>query len=141
MNPNRFKQLQLQLPSLNSILFFVLLAWVLGAIGLGGLIKSLLVVIVILAALPVVALLFTQWWVRKNLIQADCPSCGFELTGVKDMALQCPNCGEQLSVVDGQFIRQTQSGTIDVNVIDVDVVNVVDVVDVTALPSDRSEED
>ncbi|NJN63081.1 MAG: hypothetical protein HC795_17580 [Coleofasciculaceae cyanobacterium RL_1_1] len=52
MNPNRFKPLQFQLPSLNSILFFVLLAWVLGAIGLGGLIKSLLVVIVVLAALP-----------------------------------------------------------------------------------------
>lgn len=133
MNPNRFKQLQLQLPSLNSILFFVLLAWVLGAIGLGGLIKSLLVVIVILAVLPIGAVLLTQWWVKRNLIQAACPSCGFELTGVKEMALQCPNCGEQLSVFDGKFVRQAQSGTIDVNVVDVDAVSVVDV---TALPSD-----
>ncbi len=134
MNPNRLKQLQLQLPSLNSILFFVLLAWVLGAIGLGGLIKSLLVVIIVLAALPVVALLFTQWWVKKNLIQAACPSCGFELTGVNEMDLQCPNCGEHLSVSEGKFMRQAQSGTIDVNVVDV---NVVDVIDVTALPSDE----
>ncbi|MGD1903320.1 MAG: hypothetical protein ACFB9N_13890 [Geitlerinemataceae cyanobacterium] len=131
MNPNRFKQIQL--PSLNSILFFIVLAWALGAIGLGWLTKLLLASIAVLALLPVVALALTQWWVKKNLVVGSCPSCSFELTGVDRMGLQCPSCGEQLTVAKGKFERYAEPGTIDVDIVD-------SVVDVTPLPPDDSSE-
>jgi hypothetical protein len=95
------------------------IAWLLGAIGLGWLVNSILILIGLLILLPILAIFGFRWWLQRNLVQAQCPVCAYELTGLNQTELQCPNCQEPLKAEAGQFVRLTAPGTIDVQAVEV----------------------
>jgi predicted RNA-binding Zn-ribbon protein involved in translation (DUF1610 family) len=116
MRPNN---LQLNLDKLRPWLTLLAVTWLLASLGLGWLVKSLLILFGLLLVTPVIAFLGFRWWLQRNLVAGQCPVCGFELTGLNNSQLQCPNCGEQLSVKNSQFSRFAPEGTIDVTAIEV----------------------
>ena len=81
MTQNGFRGLQLNIPGLGCWVTLLLGAWLLGAAGLGWLVKSALVLVVVLALLPVVVVAIAQFWLRRNLVVGDCPVCGQRLNG------------------------------------------------------------
>ncbi len=109
------------------IVWLILFAWLLGAIGLGWLVKFSLILVGLVIFLPIAGFFGLQWWLKKNLVQADCPVCGAELTGLKGAQISCNSCGEALQVGDGRFSRSVQDGTIDVTAVDVVDVSAIDV--------------
>lgn len=125
---------------LRQLVWLLLFAWLLGAIGLGWLVKFSLILVGLLIFLPIVGFFGLQWWLKKNLVQADCPVCGAELTGLKGAQIACNSCGEALQVGNGAFTRSAQEGTIDVTAVDVVDVSAVDVsaVDVSAVDVDST---
>lgn len=68
---------------------------------------------------PVLVFIGFRWWLQRNLIQAQCPVCQYEFTGLNRTQLQCPSCGELLKVEQGKFSRLTPAGTIDVQAVEV----------------------
>jgi hypothetical protein len=109
------------------LVWLLLFAWLLGAIGLGWLVKFSLILVGLVIFLPIVGFFGLQWWLKKNLVQADCPVCGAELTGLQGAQISCNSCGEALQVSDGRLTRLVQEGTIDVTAVDVVDVSAIDV--------------
>ncbi|MGL5836853.1 MAG: hypothetical protein ACRC1Z_27025 [Waterburya sp.] len=91
------------------------------SIGLGWVIKSFVVLIGLLFIAPVIAFWGFQWWLKRKLIQAQCPVCSYEFTGFKNTEFNCPSCGEALQVEAERFTRITPPGTIDIDAIEVSV--------------------
>jgi uncharacterized Zn finger protein (UPF0148 family) len=60
-----------------------------------------------------------QFWLKRSLIQGNCPVCTTPLTGIKDATTQCPNCGTVLTTTANSFQRQAEEGTIDITAMDV----------------------
>lgn len=116
------KSLQFSFPRLASWLTFFLVIWFLGAIGLGWLINSFVILVSLLFLAPVLAFVWFQWWLRRNLVQAECPVCNYQLAALNRTQLQCPSCGELLKVEQGKLNRLTPPGTIDVQAVEVSVV-------------------
>jgi len=114
-----FKTFQLNLLQLRPWLTLLAVVWLLTSFGLGWLVNSFLILFVLLLFTPVIAFLGFRWWLKRNLIQGNCPVCSYELTGLNNSQLQCPNCGEQLLVQNNQFRRFTPAGTIDVTAVEV----------------------
>ncbi|AFY59595.1 hypothetical protein [Synechococcus sp. PCC 6312] len=106
-------------PSLRFWLTLILVVWALGALGLGWLVKSFVILLVILAVTPILIVIGLRFWLRQNLIQAPCPVCGFEFASLVNSKTRCPNCGEAVDVENRQFVRQTPPGTIDVAAVEV----------------------
>ncbi|MEM6502095.1 MAG: hypothetical protein AAF685_09690 [Cyanobacteria bacterium P01_C01_bin.89] len=127
MNSSPLKSLQVVLSGLSNWLIFFGILWLLGAAGLGWLVNGLAIIFLVLLLVPVVLFLVGGWWLRRNTATADCPVCGFEMTGVENISLGCPSCGEALKMQKGQFERVTPPGTVEVDG--------VTVVDVTAAQS------
>jgi predicted RNA-binding Zn-ribbon protein involved in translation (DUF1610 family) len=119
VNWNSPKTLLNNYPALQTWLKVILVIWLLSLIGLGGLVKSVLVVLGLLILAPVVVALGFYWWFQRNLIQSACPVCQFELAGINGTQTQCPQCGEPLQVQDNKFTRLTPPGTIDVQAVEV----------------------
>lgn len=103
------------------LLTFLLIAFLLGSVGLGWLVNGFLALIAIILILPVVAWLGVSWWVKRNLVVGQCPVCSYEFTGFNNTECRCPSCGEPLKVEHGNFLRLTPPGTIDVEAIEVSV--------------------
>ncbi|MBF2066247.1 MAG: hypothetical protein IGS39_17785 [Calothrix sp. C42_A2020_038] len=114
-----FKSFQYQLSSLRPILTLVAIAWLLGSLGLGWLVNSVLIIVGLLLLAPIIAFFGFQWWLKQNLITDKCPVCQFEFTGLNNTQLQCPNCSEVLSAQNGHFQRIAPEGTIDVTAVEV----------------------
>lgn len=106
-------------PSLRFWLTLLLIVWALGALGLGWLVKSVVILLVILAVTPILVVIGLRVWLKQNLIQAPCPVCNFEFASLNNSKTRCPNCGEAVEVQNHQFIRQTMPGTIDVAAVEV----------------------
>lgn len=120
MNQNRSKILQrLNFSGIGSWLTWLALAWLLGTIGLGWLVKSFLIFIGLMLLAPVIALVGFGWWLKRNLVEARCPVCSFEFTGFNRSQFPCPSCGEPLQAESGDFHRLTPPGTIDVEAVEV----------------------
>ena len=139
MAPNGFRQLQLNFSGMGCWLTFGIGLLLITTVGLGWLLKSLLVIGILLFLIPVILVIGVQIWLKRNLVQGDCPSCGQALTGFNTVPLSCPSCGVSLQPSNGAFVRATPEGTIDVDVINVDAVDIntddgVTVVDVDVLP-------
>ncbi|QQE63867.1 hypothetical protein GFS31_05380 [Leptolyngbya sp. BL0902] len=124
MSQPGFRQIQFNLSGLGCWLTLLGFLWLLGAVGLGWIVKSLAVIVVLILLIPVFAFVGARFWLKRNLIQADCPVCTTPLTGLKDAATQCPNCGTLLTTTAKGFQRPAEEGTIDITA--------VDVVDITA---------
>ncbi|ESA36718.1 hypothetical protein N836_06560 [Leptolyngbya sp. Heron Island J] len=141
MAPNGFKQLQLNFSGMGCWLTLAIGFLLMTTVGIGWLLKSLLVLIVLLLLIPVVLVVGVQFWLRRNLVEGSCPACDQPLTGFKTIPLSCPSCGAALQAMDGTFVRVAAEGTIDVDAINVDVSNLDDgpadnvtIVDVDVLP-------
>ena len=98
---------------------FLLIAFLLGSVGLGWLVNGLLIAFLVVLLLPAVGWLVFRWWLRRNLVESQCPVCSYEFTGFRGTECQCPNCKERLKVEAKQFVRMTLPGTIDVEAVEV----------------------
>ncbi len=118
-----FKTFQLNishlLSNLRPWLTLFIVVWLLGSLGLGWLVNSLLILVGLLFLAPIVLFFGFRWWMQRNLISDSCPVCGYGVTGFNNTQLQCSNCGEQLFIQERQIQRFTPEGTIDVNAIEV----------------------
>ncbi|MGC8711504.1 MAG: hypothetical protein ACP5RH_03845 [Leptodesmis sp.] len=119
MNQDSLKTMQMGMASLSRLLFPLFLIWVLGAIGLGWLVKSLLILFGLILLAPILAFLGFRWWLKRNLVQSQCPVCNLEFVGLNQTEFQCPSCGEPLKVEHGHFNRMVPPGTIDVSAVEV----------------------
>jgi hypothetical protein len=115
-NPNLF---QINLPRFQSWLTIGAICLILGSLGLGGLIKSALILVGLAIITPVVGFLGFFWWLRRNIVAAECPVCSYSLQGMEGSEIQCANCGEVLKVSQGKIGRDTPPDTIDVIAIEV----------------------
>ena len=115
-SPNLF---QINLPRLQSWLTVLAIFLLLGSVGLGWLVKSALILIGLAIFLPIIGFVGFFWWVRRNIVAADCPVCSQPLQGVSGSEIQCTNCGELLKVTQGKFQRDTPPDTIDVVAVEV----------------------
>lgn len=118
MNQN-FNQLQVRFPGLGCWVFVLISFWIIGAIGITGVLKATFALILFLFLTPVVAFLGLQFWVKRNLVQGSCPVCDQPLTSLKSTKIACPNCGTEVRVADGKFERVAGEGVIDVQAVDV----------------------
>ena len=117
MAPNGFRQLQLNFSGMGCWLTLAVGFIMLTTVGLGWLLKSLLVIVALLFIIPIVLIVVAQIWLKRNLVQGNCPSCSQPLTGFKQIQLSCPSCGVALQACDDRFVRVTPEGTIDVDVV------------------------
>jgi hypothetical protein len=114
--PNLF---QVNLPRFQSWLTIVAICLLLGSLGLGWLVKSALVIVGLAIITPIIGFLGFFWWLRRSIVEAECPVCSNPLQGVNGSEIQCTNCGEVLKVDRGQFVRDTPADTIDVVAVEV----------------------
>lgn len=118
MNQN-FNQMQVRFPGLGCWLFVLGAAWLLGAIGLGGIVKSIFALVLFLVLTPVVVLVVARFWIKRNLVEGDCPVCNQSLTSLKNVKLTCPSCATQLTTTENGFERFAPDGVIDVQAVDI----------------------
>lgn len=114
-----FNNLQHNFDKIRPLLTVIAIVWLLGALGLGWLVNSLLIIIGFLLITPVIAFVGINWWIKRNLVTDNCPVCEFEITGINNSQLQCPSCGEKLSVKNNKLSRFAPEGTIDVTAVEV----------------------
>ncbi len=119
MNNNSPNLFQINLPRFQPWLTIVAVCLLLGSLGLGWLVKSALVIIGLAIITPIVGFLGFFWWLRRSIVEAECPVCSNPLQGVNGSEIQCTNCGEVLKVDRGQFVRDTPADTIDVVAVEV----------------------
>lgn len=121
MNRINSKNLQIGLAEVSRLLLPFLVIWLLGAIGLGWLVKSLFILLGLLLLTPILAFVGLRWWLKRSVIQSHCPICSYEFVSLNQSEFQCPSCGEPLKAENGHFNRLVPPGTIDVNAIEVPV--------------------
>lgn len=121
MKQPEFRQFQFNLSGIGCWLVLLGMIWLLGALGLGWLVKSLAVLVLLIMLAPVLLFVGLRFWLRRNLIQANCPVCSAALTGLKGAETLCPSCGTPLRVSTNGFQRLTEDGTIDVTAVDITV--------------------
>ncbi len=119
MNRYPTNPLTLNLANVKFWIICAAIAWFLGAIGLGWLINSIMILLSFVLILPVVAFIGLRWWLQRNLVQAQCPACQFEFAHLSRSDLQCPSCGESLKVEGSSFVRTAAPNTIDVQAVEV----------------------
>ncbi|MCM0593574.1 MAG: hypothetical protein HEQ35_01990 [Gloeotrichia echinulata IR180] len=113
------KSIQFNFETFRPWLTLLAVMWLLGSLGLGWLVNSLLFIVGLVFLAPVIGFFGFRWWLQRNLVVGQCPVCSYELTGLNNSQLQCPSCGEPLSVKNGNFQRFTPDGTIDVTAVEV----------------------
>jgi hypothetical protein len=121
VNQNSFKQIRVNLSGLGCWLTVIGTVWLLGAVGLGWIVKSLAVLVVLLVAAPVLGFIGLRFWLRRNLVQGPCPVCSTNLSGIKGAETRCLNCGTPLHTELDGFSRVVEAGTIDITAVDVTV--------------------
>ena len=122
MNQRFNRLLQYNLSSgLGCWLTVILIGFLLTSVGLGWVINGFLIFLALLFIAPVIGFWGLQWWLKRKLIQAQCPVCDYEFTGFKNTEFSCPSCGEALQVEGDRFTRMTPPGTIDVDAVEVSV--------------------
>jgi hypothetical protein len=119
VNNNTPNVFQVNLPGFQSWFTIVAICLLLGSLGLGWLVKSVLVIIGLAVITPIVGFLGFFWWLRRSIVQADCPVCTSPIQGVNGSEVQCTNCGEVLKVDRGSLVRETPPDTIDVVAVEV----------------------
>ncbi len=121
MNQDGLKNFQLGIAEVSRILLPFFIIWLLGAIGLGWLVKSLFILFGLILVAPILAFFGFRWWLKRNLVQANCPVCGYEFMSLNQSEFSCPSCNEPLKAEGGKFNRLLPPGTIEVNAVDVSV--------------------
>ncbi|HEY9673623.1 MAG TPA: hypothetical protein V6D11_19425 [Waterburya sp.] len=119
MNQYEPKLLQFNLSDMGCLLALVTTFVLLGSVGLSWVVNSFLILVGVLLIAPVIGWFGFRWWLKRNLVEDNCPVCGFEFTGFNRIECRCPSCGEPLKVEQGHFNRLTPPGTIDVDAVEV----------------------
>jgi predicted RNA-binding Zn-ribbon protein involved in translation (DUF1610 family) len=119
VNQDSFKNFQLGLAEISRLLLPFAILWLLGAIGLGWLVKSFFILLVLILITPVLAFFGFRWWLKRNLIEAACPVCQHQFISLNKTEFSCPSCSEPLIAENGHFSRLTPPGTIDVSAVEV----------------------
>jgi ribosomal protein S27E len=118
-----FNQLQGRYPGLGCWLFILGAIWLLGAIGIGGIIKSIFALILFVVLAPVLAFMALQFWIKRNFVSGNCPVCDQSVAGLKNTQISCLNCGTELSVSAEGFERFAADGIIDIQAVDIQAVD------------------
>ena len=121
MNQNNGKGLYLNISGIGVWVTIFAVIWLLSSIGLGWIVKSVVVLIFLLLLAPVIAYFAFRWWFKRNVIESSCPVCSHDFVGINNAQTRCPNCGETIAVQDKKFVRYNPPGTVDVDVVDVSV--------------------
>lgn len=119
MNRNSLTNLQIGLAEVSRLLLPLAIILLLGAVGLGWLVKSFLILLGLIILAPVLAFVGFRWWLSRNVVPSHCPVCQIEFVGLKHTEFRCPNCSEPLRAEHGKFERLTPPGTIDVSAVEV----------------------
>lgn len=119
MNQYEPKLFQFNLSDMGCLLALVTTFVLLGSVGLSWVVNSFLILVGLLFIAPVIGWFGFRWWLKRNLVEDNCPVCGFEFTGFNRVECRCPSCGEPLKVEQGHFNRLTPPGTIDVDAVEV----------------------
>ncbi|MDJ0701656.1 MAG: hypothetical protein QNJ46_00100 [Leptolyngbyaceae cyanobacterium MO_188.B28] len=126
MNQNSPNQLQFNFSGVGCWLTVIAGAWLLGAIGLGWLVKSFFVLVGLILIAPIVLFGVFRWWLQRTIVEGPCPACNFTLTGLKGTESVCPSCGTVVKAAQGQFQRVAAEGSIDVEAVDVEAQQIED---------------
>lgn len=121
MNQNFSRLAQINLSGVGcwlTILAFIIL---LSALGLGWVLNWIFILITLPFVFLFIGFFVLRWWVRRNVVQDECPVCNYSFTAFNGLDINCPNCNESLLVEKGKFVRITPPGTIDIEAIEVDV--------------------
>ena len=121
MNQDYRKLLKLDFSGVGCWLTVLLTCLLLGSVGLNWVINSIFIIFAIMLLVPVVAWVGLNWWLKRNLVESQCPVCDYTFIGFNERQCQCPNCGEALKVENKMFVRLTPPGTIDVDAVEVEV--------------------
>lgn len=121
MNDNSPKLIWFNDSGLGCFLTVLAIGVLLGSVGLGWLVNSVLILFAILLLLPAIAFVGFRWWLQRNFVEDRCPVCSYEFRGFNGAECRCPSCGEPLKVEKGHFHRLTPPGTIDVEAVEVSV--------------------
>ncbi len=117
---DRFNQLlQYNTSGIGCWISLILIAMLLASVGLQWVVNGFLIFLALLFIAPVLAFWGFQWWLKRKLVQGQCPVCSYEFTGFKNTEFQCPSCGEALQASANGFTRLTPPGTIDVDAVEV----------------------
>lgn len=119
MDRDSMRGLQVSFPGVRFLITVIALVWLLTAIGLGWLVKSFVILIVLLLLAPIVGYIGLRWWLSRNLLSAECPVCHSKTVGLRNSQFNCLTCGEPLEFDHDQLVRVTPPGTVDVEVIEV----------------------
>ncbi len=95
------------------------LAYLLGVVGLGWIVQSLLMIALLVIITPVIGFFGFRWWLRHNLVSAPCPVCSAPVSGLKNRSTTCLNCGTPLSFQGEYLQRATPEGTVEVSAVDI----------------------
>lgn len=104
---------------LGCLLTLVIISLLLSAIGLQWVVNSFLIFIALLLITPILLIWGFRWWLKRNLVEDNCPVCSYNFTGFNNTDCRCPNCGEILTVESGKFIRDIPDGTIEVKAVQI----------------------
>jgi len=104
---------------LGCLLTLVIVSLLLGAIGLQWVVKGFFIFIALLFITPIVAIWGFRWWLKRNLVEDNCPVCNYSFKGFNKTDCSCPNCGEVLKVESGKFVRSVPDGTIEVKAVEI----------------------
>lgn len=115
----QFNQLQTRFPGLGCWLFAFIAIWVVGAIGITGILKSIVAVILFLILAPVLLSIAAQFWLKRNLVTGKCPVCAQSLVCIKQSKTVCPNCATEVTATADGLERVAADGVIDVQAIDI----------------------
>ena len=119
MYPQGSNNYQINFSGLGCWLTVIAIAWLLGAVGLGWIIKSIAVLFILILIAPIIAFVGFRWWLSRNVIEGGCPVCATPLTGLKNAQTACPSCRTPLQVTSNGFERFTPEGTVEVSAVDV----------------------
>lgn len=78
----------------------------------GWIFDSFLYLLLFFSVVPIVGILVLRWWVNRQLVQGNCPSCGAPVSGLKNQSFQCMNCG---AVISGETLGKKETGGFSVN--------------------------
>ena len=120
MYPRGTNNVQLNFSGLGCWLTVFGVVWLLGAVGLGWLIKSIAVLMGLIILAPIIGFFGFRWWLNRNLVSGTCPVCSAPVTGLKDIQTPCLNCGTPLRGTSEGFQRATPEGTVEVSAVEVD---------------------
>lgn len=98
------------------------LVWLVLTGRIGFIFDSFLFLFSFVTVVPVLAVLGFRWWLSRQLVRGECPSCGASITAVKGKSFPCPSCGNTVyGESSGNFsVKDPTSATIDIDAKQID---------------------